>query len=255
MFVVQSKSVVLGCYFKENKKMKINFAPALTAVSPSKTKNNVLKFKKFQNNLQNNYGKNIYGHSYKQGENYANSREIIKNYNISTINFTSKKFDLGEDFEEITLDNIENVLPLYEKYQKGMNQKVDREKLSQFIKDELEGQSQIFSIKQDGENVGFIHFSLTRSTIDMCPFFTIQSVFVDENQRGKGLAKKLVNKVKDYSVFKNYKGIFVKTLAKNESSMNMYRNLDFKDESTKYGVFFWANDNVLDYKKGYVNTK
>ena len=59
----------------------------------------------------------------------------------------------------------------------------------------------------------------------------------------------------DYSVAKNYKGVFVKTHAKNNSSMNLYKNIGFKDESSKYGVFFWANADVLDYKKGYVNTK
>ena len=186
--------------------------------------------------------------------NTSSAHEYQRGNNVINFDFRLNNFKLGENFEEITQTNIGKVLPLYKGYQEGMNQKVDEEKLRDFISEELRSGAQIFTIKEEDKNVGFVHFSTTRSTIDMCPFFTIQSVYVDHSQRGKGLAKQLVNKVKEYSVAKNYKGVFVKTHAKNDSSMNMYKNLDFKNETGKYGVFFWANEEVLDYSKGYVNT-
>ena len=218
-----------------------------------------MKVAKIQNNFPVRKIQNakVVKNSTFQKENSTSSKhlELIKNYSIAQINFKSSKFELGKDFEEISQTNIDKILPLYEGYQKGMNQNVDLEKLENFISQELKNGSQMFIIKENDKPAGFVHFSTTHSTIDMCPFFTIQAVFTDKEHRGKGLAKNLVNKVKEYSIEKNYKGVFVKTHAKNNASMGMYKNLDFKDESTKYGVFFWANDKVLDYSKGYVNTK
>ncbi|MBE7706121.1 MAG: GNAT family N-acetyltransferase [Cyanobacteria bacterium SIG30] len=184
-----------------------------------------------------------------------NSNKILDYYNVSNIAFLGKKYKPSENFELITKKNVDDILPLYKKYQEGMNQNVDENKLRKYLLTVLDNKDKMFVIKKDNEPSGFIHFSTSYSTIDMCPFVTIQSVFVSKEKRGMGISRELVNELKKWTEFNNYKGIFVKTLAKNEVSMSMYEKMNFKNENGKYGTFFWPNEKILNYEKGYVNTK
>lgn len=184
----------------------------------------------------------------------ANSLDLVKNYNIPMITF-KPEFELSDNMEELTPANINKILPLYKKYQEGVNQNVDETKLNNFLLESLKNNENFFIIKQNNEPSGFIHFSTSCSTIDMTHFTVLQSVFVLNEKREQGLAKKMINEAKRWTEFKNHKGIFVKTIKKNENAVNLYKNLDFKNESQKYEVFFWPNEKVLNYEQGYVNTK
>ncbi len=184
-----------------------------------------------------------------------NSLDLLKNYNVINVNFKGAKYVPSEDFTEINAENRDLVAPLYKKYQEGMNQKVDEDKLDNYLSTVLNNGDKIFVLNKGEKPAGFIHVSTSYSTIDMCPFTTIQSLFVSKENRGEGLSKKLVKEVEKWTIANDYKGIHVKTHANNASSTGLYKKLGFNDESKKYGVYFLPNKNVLDYKKGYVNTK
>lgn len=215
--------------------------------------------------LSTNYFQNVNFNSTKQpkqtvsnktGINVAekNSLDLLSNYNVINVNFKGAKYIPGANFTEINKENTDLVAPLYKKYQEGMNQKVDDNKLNDYLTTVLDNGDKIFVINKDEEPAGFIHVSTSYSTIDMCPFTTIQSLFVSKENRGQGLSKNLVKEAEKWTIANDYKGIHVKTHANNSASVGLYKKLGFKDESKKYGVFFLPNKNVLDYKKGYVNT-
>src|SRR5574344_1703713 len=88
----------------------------------------------------------------------ANSLDLVKNYNIPMITF-KPEFELSDNMEELTPANINKILPLYKKYQEGVNQNVDETKLNNFLLESLKNNENFFIIKQNNEPSGFIHFS------------------------------------------------------------------------------------------------
>ena len=62
-----------------------------------------------------------------------NSNKILDYYNVSNIAFLGKKYKPSENFELITKKNVDDILPLYKKYQEGMNQNVDENKLKKYL--------------------------------------------------------------------------------------------------------------------------
>ena len=204
-----------------------------------------------------NYGNTVFTILKDYLTNFAeyNSAFISKGFQRLKSTPVNEKFEMSSNIDNITYDNIEKLMPLYRKYQEGMNQVVDDAALREYIEKILDNNNKIFVISDNGVPCGFLHFSVSHSTIDMSPFTTLQSLFVDASFRKKGFAQKLLGEVARWTDFMDFKGISVKTQAKNPASVGLYNRVGFISEEDKYAMFFLPNSRILDYKKGYVNTK
>jgi GNAT superfamily N-acetyltransferase len=78
----------------------------------------------------------------------------------------------------------------------------------------------------DGYAVGWIHAFKTFS-IESDPFIQIAGLVVDENYRGKGVGKQLVEKVKEWALSKNFYEIRVRSNSKRLESHLFYPALGF----------------------------
>ena len=175
--------------------------------------------------------------------------------NLSQKEKTKKAFKLPENIESISEKNISDLIPLYQKYQEGMNQAVPTNKLRNFIRTLLKNNNKIFMIKENGVPCGFLQFTISYSTIDTVPYTTLQSLFVHPDFRQKGFAKRLLQEIERWTDYNNFKGVSVKTHSKNPAAVGLYSSNGFQSEGSKYTIFFLPNKRILDYKKGYVYTK
>lgn len=87
----------------------------------------------------------------------------------------------------------------------------------------------------EGKIIGWIHaFKTTR--LETKTFVEIGGLIVDENFRGKGVGKILVNKIKDWCIEQKITSLRVRSNTKRLEAHNFYLNLGFS-ESKQQKVF------------------
>lgn len=80
----------------------------------------------------------------------------------------------------------------------------------------------------EGEIVGWIH-AFKALFLESTPFIEIGGLVVDENYRSKGIGKKLVSRITEWTVEMGIKEIRVRSQVKRKEAHNFYLNNGFKE--------------------------
>lgn len=135
---------------------------------------------------------------------------------------------------KLTKSNFKEIYELYLKYREGANFKSSIQDVKKFLNDEHKRtDDEIFMAKINNKPIGFLHFGKQFSTLSGNMRYRIKSMFVEQEYRGKGIAKKLVKTMQDFA---GDKEVIVKTMRSNEHSPFLYRNTGFKEDD--YFVHF-----------------
>ena len=91
-------------------------------------------------------------------------------------------------------------------------------------------------IEQDGQIVGFTHFSFTNSTWSEHNDCYLEDLFVDPSFRGKGLGRELINAVQEIAKAKGSRRLYWFTHKDNQTAQRLYDLLAKQNDFVTYEI-------------------
>ena len=138
-----------------------------------------------------------------------------------------------------TIDQLEDLIPLFDAYRKFYKQKSNLPKTREFLLERLQhNDSVIFIAYIDNNAVGFTQLYHLLSSVSMQPMYLLNDLYVSNTYRGKGLGEALINRAKAFAKSENQKGIAIQTAFDNPAK-ELYKRLGFEPDTDLH--FFWTN--------------
>ncbi|MBT8272073.1 MAG: GNAT family N-acetyltransferase [Flavobacteriaceae bacterium] len=137
------------------------------------------------------------------------------------------------------VEHVPDLIPLFDAYRMFYRQHSDFSGAQQFLKDRLSNNESVVFIAFADENaIGFVQLFPVFSSVTMEPMYILNDLYVEENYRGKGIGKMLIDQAKDLCREKKLKGLVLQTEADNPAQQ-MYEHLQFKQDTDLH--YFWLN--------------
>jgi len=138
-----------------------------------------------------------------------------------------------------TIDQLENLIPLFDGYRKFYKQESNLPKTRQFLLERLKNNdSVIFIAYIDDKAVGFTQLYHLFSSVSMERMYLLNDLYVADGCRRKGVGEALINKTKALCISENQKGIAIQTATDNPAQ-ELYKRLGFEPDPDLH--FFWTN--------------
>ncbi len=140
-----------------------------------------------------------------------------------------------------SIENLEQILPLFEGYRKFYKQLPNLEAARDFLKERfLNNDSILFMALNEDENaIGFTQLYPTFSSVSMQPTYILNDLYVDPSMRGNKVGEKLLNHAKQFAIKNNSKGLTLETDLDNPAQ-KLYERLAWKKD-TNVLHYTWTN--------------
>lgn len=141
---------------------------------------------------------------------------------------------------EITIRKIEqkDLEFIYKSICNLQNEVFDKNKFEQIFNENISNADYLYLIAENEiEYLGFITFHTQNLLHHLGNVGEIQEFYIIPKQRGKGIGKKLIAKIFEYSENKNLRSIEVTTSKKRIENIEVYENLGFKLSHNKFTIY------------------
>ena len=141
---------------------------------------------------------------------------------------------------EITIRKIEqkDLEFIYKSICNLQNEVFDKNKFEQIFIENISNADYLYLIAENEiEYLGFITFHTQNLLHHLGNVGEIQEFYIIPKQRGKGIGKKLIAKIFEYSEKKNLRSIEVTTSKKRIENIEVYENLGFKLSHNKFTIY------------------
>lgn len=118
------------------------------------------------------------------------------------------------------------------------NEELNSEVFTTIFNENIANPNNLYLIAEnENEGVGFISFH-TQNLLHHCGRVgEIQEFFINENHRGKGIGRQLIEKIMQYAVENKLKSIEVTTNRRRVENVLIYENLGFKLSHNKFTIY------------------
>lgn len=143
-----------------------------------------------------------------------------------------------------TLEDIGQLSELFDQYRIFYQKDSDLPAAEQFLTERIENEdSRVFVAESEGKLVGFVQLYPLFSSTRMKRYWLLNDLFVNENDRGKGFSKALIEKAKEMAKSAGACGILLETAKSNDIGNSLYPNCGFEiyDEVNFYE---WTNKDI-----------
>ena len=140
-----------------------------------------------------------------------------------------------------TLQDLPQLAELFDQYRIFYHKESDTSAAENFLKERIENKdSEIFVAESGGQLVGFVQLYPLFSSTRMKRYWLLNDLFVNENSRGKGFSKELIDEAKELAKSTNSAGILLETGKSNDIGNKLYPSCGFEiyDEVNFYE---WTN--------------
>ena len=138
------------------------------------------------------------------------------------------------------ISDLELLVRLFDAYRQFYEQESDKNSAREFLKERFQKEENVvFIATLDNQAVGFTQLYSTFSSVSMKPFYILNDLYVNSENRHKGIGEALLEKAKDYCAEKNFKGLALETALDNPAQ-NLYERLGWKKDEA-YLHYFWSN--------------
>ncbi|MFC3158900.1 Ribosomal protein S18 acetylase RimI [Chryseobacterium arachidis] len=140
-----------------------------------------------------------------------------------------------------TLQDIQQLAGLFDQYRVFYHKDSDISAAEKFLKERIENKdSEIFVAEGEGKLVGFVQLYPLFSSTRMKRYWLLNDLYVNENHRGKGFSKELIEESKELAKFTDAAGILLETGKSNDIGNKLYPACGFEiyDEVNFYE---WTN--------------
>lgn len=143
-----------------------------------------------------------------------------------------------------TIQDLQQLAELFDQYRIFYHKDSDIPAAESFLKGRIENNdSEIFVAESEGQLVGFVQLYPLFSSTRMKRYWLLNDLYVNENYRGKGFSKELIEEAKQLATFTNASGILLETGKSNDIGNKLYPSCGFEiyDEVNFYE---WTNKDL-----------
>jgi GNAT superfamily N-acetyltransferase len=125
--------------------------------------------------------------------------------------------------------HIDQLIILFNKYRIFYNKEKDLDKAREFLLERIKNNDSIIYIVLNEENVpvAFMQLYPMFSSTRMSKSWLLNDLFVDENYRGKGYSRKLIEIAKEVCIKTNACSILLETAKNNDIANQLYKQTGF----------------------------
>ena len=145
-----------------------------------------------------------------------------------------------------TIQDLPQLAELFDQYRVFYHKESDIPAAESFLKERIEkADSEIFVAEREGDLVGFVQLYPLFSSTRMKRYWLLNDLFVNENYRGKGFSKELIEETKELAKSTDACGVLLETGKSNEVGNKLYPSCGFElyDEVNFYEWTNNMNDN------------
>ena len=134
---------------------------------------------------------------------------------------------------------VSQIAPLFDQYRVFYGQVSDLDLAHSFIEQRMaNNQSVIFlALDERGAPVGFTQLYPTFSSVSAQSSWILNDLYVNSDQRGKGLGKALLNAAKEFAIATGAKGIALETAQDNLAAQKLYESLGYQRDTEYFSYF------------------
>lgn len=140
-----------------------------------------------------------------------------------------------------TIQDLPKLAELFDQYRVFYHNESDIPAAESFLKERIEeSDSEVFVAENEGNLTGFVQLYPLFSSTRMKRYWLLNDLFVNENYRGKGFSKELIEEAKELAKSTNAAGILLETGKSNDIGNKLYPSCGFEiyDEVNFYE---WTN--------------
>ena len=142
------------------------------------------------------------------------------------------------DIRACTIDDLEQLVPAFDKYRQFYRQESQPEKVKDFLKLLIkEEKSQIFLSCEDDELTGFVQLYPSFSSIGLAPIWVLNDFFIFGGSNRRDIAKGFLDAAKMLCEASKALRIEVTTRKENHRLHKIYRDYGF-EKDYKYDYYF-----------------
>ena len=139
------------------------------------------------------------------------------------------------------IEYLDSLVILFEKYRAFYRKDADYESSKSFLQERMKlNESIVYVAEIENELVGFTQLYRIFSSTNLKRAWLLNDLFVDANQRGKGISKKLIEKAQELARTTNAHGIMLETEKNNDIGNRLYPKAGFK-LSADVNHYEWTN--------------
>lgn len=141
-----------------------------------------------------------------------------------------------------TFEDLSQLAELFDQYRIFYHKDSDIFAAEKFLKERIENDdSEIFVAENKGQLVGFVQLYPLFSSTRMKRYWLLNDLYVNENFRGKGFSKELIEEAKEMAKSTQSAGILLETGKSNDIGNKLYPSCGFNlyDEVNFYE---WTNN-------------
>ena len=137
---------------------------------------------------------------------------------------------------QATLEYLEPLSVLFDDYRQFYKQAPNYEQSKSFLEERIEKQESMIylALNLSNEVLGFIQLYLSFSSIYCKRKWILNDLFVRENSRRLGIAKKLMNRAKKLAIETKTINIYLEVQVKNIDAQALYKKLGYHEETEHY---------------------
>lgn len=139
-----------------------------------------------------------------------------------------------------TIDDLEELVLLFNAYRNFYNQESDMEKARSFLSDRFKHDDSVIFVVKDvqlNQTIGFTQLYPSFSSISMQRSWILNDLYVAEESRGRGAAQVLLDTAREYAKQTNAKGLSLSTALHNETAQKIYERNGYKKDEAYFHYF------------------
>lgn len=137
-----------------------------------------------------------------------------------------------------TLDQIEDLIPLFDGYRQFYKQERDLPAARRFLEERLILRESIIFLAYRGTNaVGFIQLYPSFSSVSMQRLWILNDLYVAPEVRGHRIGEALIETAAQFSSRMGAKGLILETAADNVSAQTLYERVSFVRDTEFYRYY------------------
>lgn len=143
---------------------------------------------------------------------------------------------------KVTIEDLNQLSELFDQYRIFYHKDSDIPAAEQFLKERIENKdSEIFVAEHEGNLTGFVQLYPLFSSTRMKRYWLLNDLFVNDNHRGKGFSKQLIEEAKELAKSTDACGVLLETGKSNHIGNKLYPSCGFElyDEVNFYE---WTNN-------------
>lgn len=133
-------------------------------------------------------------------------------------------------------NDVDRIAPVFDAYRMFYQQQSDLDLARRFLFERLTNQESILFFASDasGQALGFVQLYPSYSSVSVQRLWILNDLYVQQSARRQGIARKLMDRAREFAIDTKAKGLFLETAHDNYQGQSLYTSLGYQKNSEYY---------------------